>query len=446
MRTETDHSHDGLTVHARRRARLMDRLGEGAAIVIVSNPVRNRSNDTNFDYRPNSDLWYLTGFEEPDSVLVLLPGHGEHPFVMFLRERDHDKEIWDGARLGVERAKSELGANAAYSIDKLDEYLPKLIAGRERLVYSVGHDESMDRRVIRAVKSAQFMTRRTRPTPETITEPAGYLHELRLIKSADEIDALRRAVRISGEGHKRAMMMTRAGRTEYEIQAEIEYVFKQHGAKSPGYPSIVGTGVNACVLHYIENSSTLLEGDLLLVDAGAEVGYYTGDITRTWPVSGQFSGYQREIYDLVLRSQMDVIRMVRPGVEWKALHETAVHTITSGLIDMGILEGSVDEAIEQKTFRKYFMHGTGHWLGIDVHDVGTYSVEGTSRRLEAGMAFTVEPGIYFHPDVKDAPGDYRGIGVRIEDDILVTEDGCEVLSDNVPKEPEAVEELVGSAS
>ncbi len=273
-------------LHAERRRRLMDRLGANSAAVIVSSPERNRSNDTYYDYRPSSDLWYLTGFEEPDAVAVMLPEHEEHPFVLFLRERDHKKEVWDGERVGVERAKERLGADAAYPIEQLDEYLPKLIAGRERLVYGLGKSETMDRRVIKAVKAAQFLTRRRRPTPETITEPAGFLHELRLVKSAGEIDALRKAVQISGLGHVRAMQYTRPGMTEYEIQAEIEYVFKRHGAKSPGYPSIVGTGVNACVLHYIENRGTLRDGDLLLVDAGAEVDYYTGDITRTWPVSG----------------------------------------------------------------------------------------------------------------------------------------------------------------
>ena len=433
------------SVHAERRTRLMTQLGEDSAAVIVSSPERNRSNDTYYDYRPSSDLWYLTGFEEPHSVAVLLPGHEEHPYVLFLRDRDHAKEVWDGERVGVDRAKEHLGADAAYSIDQLDEYLPKLIAGRERLVYSLGKDETMDRRVIKAVKNAQFLTRRRRPTPETITEPAGFLHELRLVKSAAEVEALRNAVRISGLGHIRAMEHTRPGLTEYQVQAEIEYVFKKHGAKSPGYPSIVGTGVNACVLHYIENRDTLKDGDLLLVDAGAEVDYYTGDITRTWPVSGTFSGYQREVYDLVLRAQMDVIRMVRPGEKWKSLHETAVRTITEGLIDLGLIDTSLDEAIEEKLFRPYFMHGTGHWLGIDVHDVGTYAVGGKSRVLEPGMAFTIEPGVYFHPDTDaEFPDHFQGIGVRIEDDVLVTEDGCEVLSSNVPKEPEAVEELVGS--
>ena len=241
------------------------------------------------------------------------------------------------------------------------------------------------------------------------------------------------------------MRRTRPGMSEYELQAEIEYVFKRNGAKSPGYPSIVGAGDNACVLHYIENRDFLHEGDLVLVDAGAEVDYYTGDVTRTWPVSGSFTGYQREVYDLVLRAQMDVIRMVRPGVPWHKLHETSVRTIAEGLLDMGILEGDLDEVIKEKTYNKFFMHGTGHWLGIDVHDVGSYARDGEpGRPLEPGMVFTVEPGVYFHPEQDGYPEEFRGIGVRIEDDVLVTEDGCEVLSRDVPKEPEEVEALVGA--
>ena len=432
-------------LHAARRERLAELMGNQSAALIVSNPVRNRSNDTDYDYRPNSDLWYLTGFEEPEAALLLLPGHSEHPFVMFTRPRDPKVEIWDGERVGPERAPEMLGCQAAFPIHELDERLPALIAGREQLVYSIGLDPTLDTRVIKAVKAAQRKLRRRRPAPRTITEPAAYLHEMRLIKTPAEVDAMRHAVQISAAGHLRGIRMTRPGMTEYELQAEIEYVFKKQGARAPGYASIVGAGANACVLHYVENRATLAEGDLVLVDAGAEVAGYTGDITRTWPVSGSFNGHQRTIYDLVLRAQMEAIREVRPGLPWKALHETTVRVITEGLIDLDLIEGPLEEAIQEKRFNKYFMHGTGHWLGIDVHDVGAYvDHENKPRRLEPGMVFTIEPGIYFHPELSDAPGEWSGIGVRIEDDILVTDTGCEVLSKDVPKEPEELEELVGA--
>jgi Xaa-Pro aminopeptidase len=376
--------------------------------------------------------------------VLLLPGHTESPYVLFLRKRDRDREIWDGFRVGVEAAKERLGCDAAFPIEEFEAKLPGLLEGRSRLVYTLGVNEEADRRVIRSVRKIAHLARRGKKAPREIVDPLQYLHELRLIKTPLEIEAVRKAVDISAEGHVRAMRATRPGMKEYELQAEIEYVFKRAGAKAPGYTSIVGAGANACVLHYIENRGTLRDGEVVLVDAGAEVGYYTGDITRTWPVGGKFTGYQREIYDLVLRAQMDVIRMIQPGLEWQRLHEQSVHTLTEGLVELGVLQGPVDKAIEDKTFRKYFMHGTGHWLGIDVHDVGAYSRDGEpGRPLEPGMVFTVEPGLYFHKDEEGCPEKYRGIGIRIEDDILVTENGCEVLSRNAPKEPEELEAIIG---
>ncbi len=432
-------------VHAARRARLMARIGEHGAALFGANPVRNRSNDTDYAYRPNSDLWYLTGFEEPEAVALLLPGHEEHPFVLFLRERDRKVEIWDGPRLGVDGAEAALGADKAFPIGALDEQLPKLLGGRSSLQYALGVDPALDRSVIRAYRMAQRTARGRKRAPLAIIEPGRALHEMRLVKTPPEVEALRKACRISAEGHVRGMRLTRPGMAEYELQAEIEYEFRRQGARSVGYESIVGGGANACVLHYIDNRATLEDGQLVLVDAAAEVAGYTGDITRTWPVGGTFSGHQRMIYDLVLRAQMEAISMVRPGLLWAEMHKATVHVITEGLIDMGILEGPVEKAIEEKTFRKFFMHGTGHWLGIDVHDVGAYALDGeASRPLEPGMVFTVEPGIYFHPEEEASPPDFVGIGVRIEDDILVTEDGCEVLSSHVPKEPDELEALIGT--
>jgi Xaa-Pro aminopeptidase len=430
---------------AARRARVMERIGPDGAALFVANPVRNRSNDTDFAYRPNSDLWYLTGFEEPEAAALLRPGHPEHPFVLFLRERDPKVEIWDGPRVGVEQARERVGADAAFPIERLADELPTLLAGRDPLHYSLGLDEAVDREVIRAYRKAQRTARGRTKAPLSIVEPREAIHEMRLVKCPEEIDAIRRACRVSAEAHIHAMRNTRPGMSEYELQAEIEYVFKKGGAHSPGYPSIVGSGTNACVLHYIDNRKTMEDGELVLVDAGAEVDFYTGDVTRTWPVSGRFDGYQRQIYDLVLQAQMEAIDIVQPGLPWHRLHETTVRCITQGLVDMGILEGPVEKAIEEKTFRKFFMHGTGHWLGIDVHDVGAYARNGEkSRPLEAGMVFTIEPGIYFHPEEEACPADFRGIGVRIEDDVLVTETGCEVLSRDAPKEPEEIEEIVGA--
>lgn len=429
---------------ARRRAELMRRIGPDSAALFVATPQRTRSNDTEYDYRPHSDLWYLTGFEEPGSALLLLPGHEKTQVVVFVRKRDREREIWDGFRVGVEAAAERLGADAAYPIEELYERLFTLLDGRGRLVYSLGLCHETDRQVIQVVNRVRHLARRGKLAPRAIYDPQDDLHEMRLIKDPQEIEALRTACRVSAEGHVRAMRVTRPGLPEYALQAELEYVFKKGGAKAPGYTSIVGGGRNACVLHYVENKDVLRDGDLVLVDAGAEVGWYTGDITRTWPVNGRFTGEQRQIYDLVLRAQMDVIRLVGPGLPWHKLHEQAVRTLTEGLVDLGLLAGPVEKAIEDKTFRKFYMHGTGHWLGIDVHDVGTYSRPGeVGRPLEVGMVFTVEPGLYFHADDTAVPERFRGIGVRIEDDVLVTADGCEVLTRHVPKEPEEIEALVG---
>jgi Xaa-Pro aminopeptidase len=431
---------------AERRARFLERIGPESAAIFTSNPVSTRSNDTEYDYRPSSDLLYLTGFEEPESAAVFLPGHAEHPFVLFLRKRDREREIWDGFRVGVDAAKERVGCQAAFPIEEFATRLPSLLEGRTRVVYSLGLDEQRDKEVIRAIRRTQHLARRGNRAPRSVVDPLDYLHEMRLLKAPGEIAALRRAAEVSAEGHLAGMRATRPGMREYELQAEIEYRFKKAGARAPGYTSIVGSGRNACVLHYTENRATLQAGDLVLVDAGAEMDWYTGDVTRTWPVSGRFDGHQREIYDLVLRAQMDVIRLVRPGLEYHRLHEQCVRTLTEGLVDLGILEGPVEKAIQEKTFRKYFMHGTGHWLGIDVHDVGAYARDGEpGRPLEPGMVFTVEPGLYFHADEEGCPERFRGLGVRIEDDILVTESGCEVLSKGAPKEPEEIESIVGRA-
>lgn len=434
----------GPDVFLDRRKRLMERMGERAAGLFFAAPESVRSNDTHFDYRPNSDLYYLTGFEEPEAAVLVLPGHEKHPVVMFVRKRDPEREAWDGLRAGPEGAKERFGANEAFPIDEIEAKLPDLLDGRDTLYYSLGLYTGRDQQTIRALARARPLARRGKRVPHAVVDPGPVLHEMRLRKTAAEVDALRRAIRVSAEAHVRAMRATRPGRGEWEIQAEVEHHFRSSGATAPGYGTIVGSGPNACVLHYVANRRRMEAGELLLLDAGAEVDYYTGDITRTWPVSGKFSGPQREIYDLVLRAQQEVIAIAKPGLPWTALHEKAVQVLTQGMIDLQILTGPVEKAIEDKTFRAWYMHSTGHWLGMDVHDVGAYYDEpGKGRALEPGMVFTVEPGLYFAPDAKDVPARYAGVGVRIEDDVLVTDAGVEVLSAAAPKLPEEMEPLIG---
>ena len=430
---------------ADRRRRLLMSLGERGAALFFSAPEAIRSNDSHFDFRQNSDLWYLTGFEEPESALLLLPGHDKHEVVMFVRKKDRERETWDGFRAGIEGAKEQFGANEAFLIDDLDAKLPELFEGRDRLHYALGLYADRDAHVVKALGRVKMMAKRGKRAPREVIDPSGLLHEMRLFKRGAELEAVRRACQVSADAHVAAMRATAPGRGEWEIQAEVEYVFKMSGAKSPGYTTIAGSGPNACTLHYVENRRRMEAGELLLLDAGAEVDYYTGDITRTWPVSGKFSGAQREIYDLVLRSQQEVIAMVKPGLPWTAMHEKAVEVLTRGMIERGILEGPLEKAIEEKTFRAWYMHSTGHWLGIDVHDVGAYYAEADKARvLEPGMVFTVEPGLYFTPDALNVPERYKGIGIRIEDDILVTDTGYEILSKGAPKEPDDIEALVGA--
>jgi Xaa-Pro aminopeptidase len=419
-------------------------MGDRAAGIFFASPEAVRSNDTHFDYRQSSDLLYLSGFEEPGSALVLLPGHAKHPCVFFVRKRDRERETWDGRRAGPEGAKERFGADEAFPIEELETRLPELLEGRERVHVALGLHGDRDALVVRAMGKAHAAARRGKRVPREIHDPARALHEMRLYKSGPELEALRRAVSVSAEAHVRAMRLTKPGMGEWEIQAEVEYAFRRAGARSPGYGTIAGSGVNACVLHYVENQRRMQAGDLLLLDAGAEVDHYTGDITRTWPVSGRFTPEQREIYDLVLAAQRAVIGMVKPGLAYSAMHEKAVRVLTEGLVERGILTGPVDKAIQDKTYRAFYMHGTGHWLGMDVHDVGAYHVEEVSRPLEAGMVFTVEPGLYFSPDEPKSPARWRGIGVRIEDDLLVTETGCEVLSAAAPTDAEAIEAIVGT--
>ena len=427
-----------------RRERALAGFRGGSAIVAGAVQTR-RNGDSDFAFRQESDFYYLTGFDEPDAILVLAPEHPEHRTILFLRERDRAREIWDGWRLGVERAVSELGVDAAYPIDEFDSRIPEYLVGAHTLWYDIADDEARDRRIVTAVQSAASLARRKSIAPHSIVRAANVLHPMRAIKSADELATMRRAAEITGLGHVAGMRLTRPGAFEYEIQAAVEFEYRRSGARHEAYESIVAGGDNATILHYTANRAPLLDGTLVLVDSGCEFDYHASDVTRTWPVNGRFSAEQRAIYEIVLRAQAAAMDEVRPGRPQNAFHQAAVRTIVEGLIDVKLLRGSVDENLETERYRDFYMHGTGHWLGLDVHDAGSYRDEdGKPISLQPGMVTTVEPGIYVHRDV-DCDESFKGIGVRIEDDLAVTADGHENLTLAIPKAIDDLEALVGEA-
>lgn len=428
-----------------RRERFLAALGHGVAILPAA-PTRIRSNDSDHRYRADSDVLYLTDFAEPEAVAVFAPRHPEHQFVLFVRPRDPEREVWDGRRAGVDGAVAEYGADAAFPISELDARLPEYIDGCERVAYRLGHDETFDRRMIELFTAYRTTRRAKAPGPHSFVDPGEIVHEMRLRKSPDEVAIMRHAATTSAEAHVAAMAAAMPGQYEYELEALIEYTFRRRGANGPAYPSIIGSGANATILHYIENSRRIEDGDLVLVDAGGEFGNYASDITRTWPASGRFSAEQRAIYEIVLESQIEAIDRVRPGISQHEIHEGVVRTLTSGLVQLGLLPGTVDDAIEHGTYKTFYMHKTGHYLGMDVHDVGNYKSGDTWRPLEEGMVITIEPGLYIAADCETVGPAWRGIGVRIEDDVLVTADGHEVLSSAAPKHVADLERIVGSAA
>lgn len=432
-------------VFRERRERFLELLGETVAILPTA-PVRVRSNDSDHRYRPDSDVLYLTDFAEPEAVAVFAPNHPEHQFILFVRPRDPEREVWDGRRAGVDGAVSEYGADIAFPIAELDTKLPEYVDGCERVAYRLGRDEIFDRRFIDLLTSYTTTRRAKGPGPHTIVDPGEIVHEMRLHKSAEEIDVMRHAAASSAEAHRTAMAAARPGQCEAELEALIEYTFRRLGANGPAYPSIVGSGANATILHYIENSRRIEDGELVLVDAGGEYGYYASDITRTWPVSGRFSAEQRAIYEIVLQAQLEAIDRVCPGISQHEIHEGVVRTLTAGLIQLGLLEGPLDEAIANGTYKTFYMHKTGHYLGLDVHDVGKYKTGKRWRPLEPGMVITIEPGLYIAADCESVGAAWRGIGVRIEDDVLVTADGHEVLSAAAPKTVADIERIVGTSA
>lgn len=429
---------------AKRRQHLMDIMGPDTIAVLPNAPVVNRNRDVDYPYRSDSSFHYLTGFDEPESVLVLIPGREHGEYILFCRERDLDKEIWDGYRAGQEGAIAEFGADDSYPISDLDDILPGLLEGKEKVYYTMGNQPSFDQHMVSWLNHLRQAARSGKHSPTEIIELEHCLNELRLFKSSQEIKAMKQAASISAQAHIRAMQFTKPGKWEYEVEAEIIHEFMKNGCRSPAYPSIVGGGENGCILHYIENSAKLKSNELLLIDAGAEFECYAGDITRTFPVNGKFTTAQAAVYQIVLNAQKAAIAAVKPGNHWNQPHEAAVEVLTQGLVELGILNGNVDQLIEEGAYREFYMHRTGHWLGMDVHDVGDYKVGGEWRLLEPGMVLTVEPGLYIR-DQEHVDKKWHFIGIRIEDDVLVTKDGYEVLTEAAPKEIDEIEALMAEA-
>ena len=443
---------------AERRAAYMKALGPRAVALCHSPPEALRNGDAHYRFRQSSDLHYLTGFSEPEATLVIRPGAPEGQRVtLFVRPRDPAREVWDGRRAGIDGARRDFGADQAFAADELEQRLPELVGNADELHYSLAADPAFDALVLKTLASLRQSERRGLRPPRRVVDPRGVLHEMRLIKSPGEVDILRRAAAITAEAHTAAMRAAAPGVAEYQLEALIDYTFRRAGGSGPGYTTIVGAGANATVLHYIENHAQLGPTDLVLVDAGCELELYTADVTRTFPVSGRFSPAQRRVYQVVLEAQERAIAMVRPGVTLEDLHRACVERLCQGMIDLGLLDGPAADRIEDGSYRRFYMHRTSHWLGLDVHDVGAYNDDqGRPRLLEPGMVITIEPGLYVAaPDGGVGGGgggeaddgaprplavrELAGIGVRIEDDILVTADGCEVLTRNVPKTVAEVE-------
>ena len=429
--------------YARRRRELMRMAGSDAAVVVAAAPERMRNADAAYPYRQDSDFHYLSGFAETDAVLALLPGRAHGQAVLFCRERDAEQERWHGPRVGTEGAVASYGMDDAFPIDDIDDILPGMLEGRTRLYCHFGREPEFDARLLAWMRRLRA-ARGGGVVPKELMALGHLLHEQRLYKSPSELKALRRAADIAAKAHHAAMRATRPGAAEYEVTAELLRVLHAHGAV-PSYPPIVAAGANACVLHYAANRARMAAGDLLLLDAGAEWECYASDITRTWPVGGRYSRAQRALYDVVLAAQQAAIAEVRPGRPWSACHDAAVRVIATGLCDLGLLPGDPDAAVESGAYRRFFMHKTGHWLGLDVHDVGDYRVDGESRLLEPGMVVTVEPGLYVPADADDVPARFRGIGIRIEDDVAVTAHGPDILSSGVPSAPADIEALLARA-
>ncbi len=423
----------------------MRRMAPNSVAIIPGAREATRSNDTHYRFRQDSDFFYLTGFEEPEAIAVIKPSE-TNKYALFVRPRDPEREIWDGRRAGVEGAMSEFGAQAAFPIAEFNSKLREILIDTDTLYYRLGVNRELDDTIIREISAMRGVNRKPIHSPQTIVDPASIVHEMRVFKTPEELEIMQVAADIAAEAHVEAMKAVRPGMQEYQIEALIEQVFRRHGAAGPAYTSIVGGGPNATVLHYINNDAELRDGDLLLVDAGAEYKGYASDITRTFPINGRYTKAQREIYDLVLKAQMQCVEMVRPGVTHDQLKRHSIEVLTEGMVELGLLKGEPEELIKEKKHEQFYMHGLGHMIGIDVHDVGKYYFGQESRPLEPGVVMTVEPGIYISPDTKDIPSQYLGIGVRIEDDVLCTNNGPRILTHKVPKQAEEIEALMSNAN
>ncbi len=429
-----------------RRKGLMAQMEPNSIALLASAPPRLRNNDAEYLYRQNSDFYYLTGLSEEHALLALIPGRRQGESVLFCQQKDKQKELWTGILKGPEAACTELEFDDAFPISDIDDILPGLIEGRDRVYYSMGSDDQFDNQVMDWIKVIRNKVRMGAHPPGEFLVLGHLLHELRLFKSPNEIKLMEQAAKISAEGHKRAMACCKPGIKEYEMEAELLFAFTRNGSRAPAYSSIVAAGENACVLHYNRNDAEVKEGDLVLIDAGCEYEYYASDITRTFPADGKFSPEQKAIYELVLKAQVAAIEAVAPGASWDEPHKISVKIITQGLIKLGLLKGRTSQLIKEEVYRDFYMHRVGHWIGMDVHDVGDYKIDGSWRLLEPGMVTTIEPGIYISPDNKKVEKRWRGIGVRIEDDVLVTKQGSKILSKGIPKTIEEIESFMAKAA
>jgi Xaa-Pro aminopeptidase len=426
----------------KRRKQLMQRVGEGNIALIGSASMHTRNRDVNYPFRQDSDFYYLTGFNEPDALAVFVPGRAQGEYILFCREFDAKKALWEGAHSGLEGATTHYDADDAFPIDDLDDILPGLLENKTKVFYPMGCNLELDHNLLEWINHIRNQSRSGIIAPGELVSLALILHEMRLFKSAEELKLMRRAAEVSAHAHVRAMKACKAGLYEYQIEAELIHHFIDNGLRSVAYPSIVAGGKNACTLHYTENNSKLKNGDLLLIDAGAECDHYAADITRTFPISGRFNEAQKQLYQLVLNAQTAALEQIKPGLPWNLAHDASVEILTQGLLDLGLLKGKLKKLIKDEKYKQFYMHRIGHWLGMDVHDVGDYKIKQEWRLLEAGMVLTVEPGLYIPPDCKSVDEKWRGIGIRIEDDVLVTPTGHEILTSGVPKSIADIEALM----
>lgn len=432
------------TEFSQRRQQLMAQMADNSIAIVPTAAETVRNRDVEHPFRQNSDFYYLSGFAEANACLVLIPGRKQGEYILFCEEKDPEKEIWSGRRTGPEGAARDFFADEAYPIEALDSVLPSLLEGKSRIYTEMGDNSQFDSQLLHWVGQVKAMVRKGAEVPHEFSVLGHLLHEMRLIKSSAEIEMMQKAADISAAAHCRAMKNAKPGCFEYQLEADIVHEFMREGSRWPAYPSIVGGGDNACILHYTNNNMMIEDGSLVLIDAGCELDYYAADITRTFPVNGKFSPEQKALYELVLNAQLAAIAQVKPGNSWNAGHEAAVEVLVTGLVELGLLKGDVQQLINDESYRKFYMHRTGHWLGMDVHDVGEYRINKQWRPLKAGMVLTVEPGLYVAPDCEDVDVRWRGIGIRIEDDVVVTAEGCHILSHKAPKTVAEIEALMNN--